>query len=286
MTLYYPKKGHATLSVTGTGCALRCKHCGGKYLEAMRDVSTLEKFRKALKELRSTGIQGFLLSGGCNPGHEIPFHPLEQEIRKAVSEDYFRINVHTGYMTLPRLFELKDMGIENVCIDVVGTTEVFREVYGIDHVDPDTFLFDVRKAGFRDIIPHITVGLLGGRLSHEFEALRLVRDNLKVPKKIVLLSLIPTKGTEYENAPLVGFEDMVSVIRSASNMFPATELILGCMRPHYDKGEIIAMVRVGLDSVVNPSPGLERTLKEYSSGNEDGSGAGFHIRRSDLCCSF
>ena len=285
LTLYYPGRGHATLSATGTRCSLRCKHCGGKYLRSMRDVSTPEKFRQVLEDLRSGGKKGFLLSGGCNPGHEIPFHHLEHEIRKAVSEG-FRINVHTGDMSLPRLFELKDMGIENVCIDVVGTTEVFREVYGDHYMDPDDFLYKVHVVGIVDVIPHITIGLLGGRLSHEFEAFRLVKKHLTGIEKLVLLSLIPTKGTAYENVEKVSWEGMVKVIGTAREMFPDTELILGCMRPHYHEGEILKMVEVGLDGIVNPSPGLERALEEYETGSENGSATRFNVVRSELCCSF
>ena len=280
MTFYYPGKGHATLSVTGTGCALRCKHCSAKYLESMFDVSTPEKFRRILDELEKKEVKGILLSGGCDDSGCVPFHHLQDEIRRAVKDDHFRINVHTGIMPLPRAVELREMGIENVCIDVVGTREAQKEVYGIEYLDPGFFLFDLTIAGFTEIIPHITVGLVGGKLSHEFEALRLVRDHLGEPKKLVLLSLIPTKGTDYEDAPRVSCEDMVKVIGNARNMFPASKLILGCMRPHYDKEEIMAMVRAGLDGVVNPSPGLERTLKDRSSE------AGFDVYTSELCCSF
>lgn len=284
LIFYYPGKGHATLSVTGTGCALRCKHCSGKYLESMIDVATPEKFREVIRELRITGKKGILLSGGCDSGGCVPFGHLRNEIAKAVSEDYFRINVHTGRIDLPGALELKGLGIENVCIDMVGTAEALLEVYGIEAV-PGESLKALAAAGFAEIIPHITVGLVGGKLSHEFEALRLVREHLGEPKKLVLLSLIPTKGTDYEDADPVDSRDMLKVIRNARNMFPTSELILGCMRPHYSAREITRMIEVGIDGLVNPPDKVEKNLARIGDESNKGGNRSI-IERKTSCCSF
>ena len=49
----------AVLSVTGTECALKCAHCGGKYLKHMLPV---ERWR----ELNPSEISSCLISGGCD----------------------------------------------------------------------------------------------------------------------------------------------------------------------------------------------------------------------------
>lgn len=277
ITFYYPKREHMSLSVTGPHCALGCRHCGGKYLESMMDVSTPEKFRQVLGNLRRTGIKGILLSGGCNADGCVPFFHLTEVIKEAVREGYFRINVHTGIVDREGARELMGTGIENICLDVVGTGEVIEEVYGLQRTDPGASLDALLKAGFRDIIPHITAGLLGGKLSHEEAALSLVRDKIGEPAKIVLLSLIPTRGTCYENAEKVDRREMVGIISTARKMFPGTELILGCMRPHYEAGEIVDMVKAGLDGIVNPPEEVGRELRE--NGGSD-------VVEKAFCCSF
>ncbi|MDP6155440.1 MAG: radical SAM protein [Candidatus Thermoplasmatota archaeon] len=277
LTLYYPSQHHATLSVTGTGCALDCKHCGRKYLENMLDVSTPEKFQKVVSELEKKGIKGILLSGGCDSMGKVPFTHLLDEIKKLTASSDMFINVHTGQIDLRDAEELYNMGIRNVCLDVVGGRVVIKNVYGLEVDDPGSSLESLIRAGFTDIIPHITVGLDGGKLSHEMKALELVKEKLARPEKLVFLSLIPTEGAVFREVRAVCADDMSVLIRNAKDMFPDAELILGCMRPHYSGDEIMKMIAVGLNGVVNPSRKLEEELR---------GGGKYKIKKSTSCCSF
>ena len=278
ITLYYPSRGHATLSVTGIGCALDCKHCGGKYLGNMLDVSTPGKFRNVVSELSNKGIGGILLSGGCDSRGKVPFRHLSNEIKKLTGRGAMLVNIHTGQIDLHDAMELYDTGIRNVCLDVVGDPEVIKSVYGLEVDDPGNSLESLVRAGFRDIIPHITIGLDCGKLGHEMKALELVKGKLDGPAKLVFLSLIPTEEAIFRNAPVVSAADMLTIIRSANDLFPDTELILGCMRPHYSADDIMKMMDAGLRGVVNPSHKVEEELTGW--------GRQLKIVKSTSCCSF
>jgi len=277
ITLYYPSHDHATLSVTGDGCALDCKHCGRKYLENMLDVSTPDRFRKVISELQKKGIKGILLSGGCDSMGKVPFAHLMDEIKKLTAESDILINVHTGQIDSHDSEELYNKGIRNICLDVVGDRGVIKDIYGLDVDNPGSSLESLVQAGFRDIIPHITVGLAGGKLGHEMKSLELVKAKLARPEKLVFLSLIPTEGAVFRNAGVVSTDDMLAIIRNAGELFPTTELILGCMRPHYSGDDIMKMINAGLTGIVNPSHKVEEVL--WGGGD-------YKIKKSTSCCSF
>ena len=278
ITLYYPSHDHATLSVTGSGCALDCKHCGRKYLGNMMDVSTPEKFRKVISELERNGINGILLSGGCDQSGKVPFTHLLGEIKKLTASSDMLINVHTGQIDSADAEELYNLGIRNICLDVVGDRGVIKNVYGLDIDESGGSLESLKRAGFTDIIPHITVGLDGGKLGHEMKSLDLIKEKLGKPEKLVFLSIIPTEGTVFRDAGAVSIDDIVAIIHTAKDLFPDTELILGCMRPHYSTDEIIEMIGAGVRGVVNPSYKVEEELVR--------GGRQLIIKKSTSCCSF
>ena len=55
-----------TISVTGKGCALNCRHCGGQVLETMYPVASSEELFNLCAKLKKEGALGCLLSGGCS----------------------------------------------------------------------------------------------------------------------------------------------------------------------------------------------------------------------------
>ncbi len=61
-----------TISVTGTSCALKCKHCGGKVLETMHPALSPKELFDLCTKLKQDGAQGCLVSGGCLPDGSVP----------------------------------------------------------------------------------------------------------------------------------------------------------------------------------------------------------------------
>lgn len=290
INLYYPDRGLATLSTTGAKCALNCAHCGGKYLRRMYDVSTPSKFRSVIGDLRNRGVEGVLLSGGCDGRGRVPFEHLADVIREMVRENDILINVHPGFVRKEDANKLRELGIENICPDVVGTSRVVRRIYGLDISDPAEHLCALKAAGFTSVTPHVTIGLDPGEPGHETKALELIDKCLDDPEKLVLLSLIPTKGTRLKDRSPPGPEDVIAVIGEARTGFPNTEIILGCMRSHYDTDTLLRMIETGLDGVVNPPRDLEARLEEaVERAVEKGRGELYGISalvKKESCCSF
>ena len=63
-----------SISVTGSFCALKCKHCNGKVLDTMLPAITPKELFNLCVELKSKGAVGCLISGGCLPNGSVPLH--------------------------------------------------------------------------------------------------------------------------------------------------------------------------------------------------------------------
>src|SRR3972149_11030564 len=61
--IYFFNEPFTPISLTGTRCALKCKHCNSHYLRHMLDGSNNKLFSHAI-DLANKGANGILLSGG------------------------------------------------------------------------------------------------------------------------------------------------------------------------------------------------------------------------------
>lgn len=270
---FYPGKAFPSVSITGNECKLSCKHCSGHYLGHMidaRDPEDLLRFAFGSKD-----ILGFLLSGGCQNEGRLDFSRHLQAVKRITTETDLVVNVHTGMIELEGAKELVEAGLMLASVDVVGDPEVVKEVYGVEAVDPAVTLKALKEAGFSTIVPHVCIGLKGGILSHEFKALEKIKSSGVEPAAIVFISLIPTRGTEYENSPVVGDDDQLKVIETARDMFPDTPLMLGCMRSKKDRNIEKLAILSGVDGVVLPSKQTIEWAQEK----------GFFVKRHDTCCA-
>ena len=64
---------YPALSVTGRDCAQHCAHCGGALLQSMPDVSKPGSLLEKCRALEAQGVQGILLSGGCDGRGRVPW---------------------------------------------------------------------------------------------------------------------------------------------------------------------------------------------------------------------
>ena len=271
---YYPGKDFPSVSVTGDDCSLECKHCSGHYLKHMVDAATPDRLLDFVHSRND--ISGFLLSGGCGPGGKVDFNPHLDAIKRITSETDLVLNVHTGMVDLETAEALRTAGLDLASVDVVGDPDVAREVYGVaPAVDPVDCLKALREAGFSTIVPHVCIGLLGGGLSHEFKALEMIEEAGIEPDGIVFISLIPTKGTEYEASPAPTPEDVFSVVSYARKLFAKTPLLLGCMRSKKERDTEIAALEAGADGIVLPSKETKEWVQEK----------GYDIEEHRTCCA-
>ncbi|MEM0313195.1 MAG: radical SAM protein, partial [Candidatus Bathyarchaeia archaeon] len=186
-----------TLSVTGKGCALNCKHCGGKVLETMHPATTPSELYSVCTKLRIMGAKGCLISGGCSPDGSIPLDDFLDAIERVKKDLALTIFAHVGIINLEKAKHLKKAGIDAVLIDIIGSDETIREICNLDLTasNYNKSLKALNDAGL-NFVPHVIAGLHYGKLLGEMHALQMISNYN--PSAIVIIAFIPIRGTEME----------------------------------------------------------------------------------------
>ncbi len=247
----------AVLSLTGAQCGLDCAHCGGHYLQGMQPIWDAEP----------DGSTSCLISGGCDPTGRMPVLARLDRVRRW--RQGRRMNWHVGFVSEEELRAIVPL-VDVISFDFVGDDETAREVYGHGRtVDEYVQTYRLLRRHARTL-PHITVGLRGGKLGHEGRALDLLAQ--EGADGLVFLVFVPTPGTRYADQSPPAPEDVAELFASARLRFPDVPLFLGCMRPrgrYRDRLDPLA-VRAGINVLVSPSRPARRQaaalkLKEVES---------------------
>ena len=281
--MYYKTSHHRssptrfpTVSVTGTACALNCKHCGGKVLETMHPATTPETLFALAQKLKQHGALGCLVSGGCLPDGSVPLNPFIPAIRKIKRELGLTVFVHTGIIDAATATALKRAGVDAALIDVIGSDQTIKKIGNLNVTVEDyaASLNALQKAGL-NLVPHVIVGLDDGRLKGELDALKTVAS--AKPSAIVIIAFMPIHGTEMAKVKPPTPADIAKVTATARLMLPKTPLVLGCVRPkgkHRHETDILAL-KAGVDAVAFPS---EEAVK-YAEQQ------GYKLSFSSYCCA-
>lgn len=265
-----------TVSVTGKGCTLNCKHCGGKVLETMHPADSPEKLLEVCTELKQKGALGCLISGGCLPDGSVPLEKFIPVIAKIKRDLGLTVLVHTGIINSEMAKQLKKAGVDAALIDIIGSDETIREIYHLNTTIQDyaESLKALNNAGI-DFVPHVIVGLHNGELKGEFTALNMIAQYK--PSAVVIISFMPIRGTAMATVTPPTPTDIARVTATARVMFPKTPVVLGCMRPkgkHRAETDMLAL-KAGVDAIAFPS---EEAIK-YAEAQ------GYAINFSPYCCS-
>ncbi|MCJ7633454.1 radical SAM protein, partial [Candidatus Bathyarchaeota archaeon] len=124
-------------------------------------------------------------------------------------------------------------------------------------------------------VPHIIVGLHWGKLKGEFKALEMISKYK--PNSLVVIALIPLKGTPLGSCSPPTPEDIAQVLAASKLALPTVPVTLGCMRPlgeHRVKTDIFA-VKAGVNAIAFPEKAAIDFAKEL----------GLNVTFSPLCCS-
>lgn len=272
---FYPGSSFPAVSVTGNECALNCRHCSRKYLEGMIPARSPDDLIALAEVLAERGAKGFLLSGGADPGGKVNLAPFAPAIEAIKSTTDLKINAHVGLTPPEELGLLVSSGVDSFSVDVYGDDGAIREVLGLDARADDYLkvIKDLDRLGAQVVAPHICVGIHGGKPSGELRAVELLKG--LEPRTLILISLIPTRGSAYEGVPAPGAGLVRSVIERAREELPATKLLLGCMRSKLDRGPEYDLVRAGLDGIVLPAT---RTVEKLKND-------GYVVKRKATCCA-
>ena len=239
---------YPALSITGSSCALNCDHCGARILETMINVSSPEQLVTECETLAKNGALGCLISGGSNTDGRLPWDSFAPAIREVKDKTALFVSVHTGLLDGECAQTLKEAGIDQALIDVVGDQETFSKIYHID----DGFwrieetLAALKEAGIQTI-PHIVVGLNYGKISGEYNALELVSKY--GPACLVIVVFMPIAGTKMESVSPPAAEEVAELIAAARLSMPDTHISLGCARPRSSYSE--GLEELAIDAGVN-----------------------------------
>ncbi|MCD6243003.1 radical SAM protein [Candidatus Bathyarchaeota archaeon] len=265
-----------TISITGSACSLKCKHCYGKVLKTMYPATTPEKLVNLCRKLKAEGALGCLISGGCLPDGSLPLEKFVEAISRIKRELGLTIAVHTGLIRFETAKKLKEAGIDSALLDIIGSDETIREIYRLNASvkDFDASLEALHKAGLA-VVPHVLVGLHYGKLKGEIKALEIISKYS--PSALIIIAFMPIRGTPMENVKPPSPLDIAKIIVIARLMFPNVPLALGCMRPkgkHRIETDILA-IRAGVNAIAFPT---EEAIMEVER-------LGYQFCFSSLCCS-
>ncbi len=271
-----PPDAFPSISITGSYCALRCKHCEGKTLRTMYPATSPRKLLELCAKLKRRGAIGCLISGGCSTDGSVPLEGFIDAISKVKRELGLIVTVHTGLVNYNVAKRLKEAGVDSAMLDVIGSDETIKDIYHLNAsvADFERSLRALHEVGIPSV-PHVVVGLHYGRLSGELRALQAVEKCS--PSAVVIIVFTPIRGTAMEGVHPPKPEDVAKVLTIARLMLQKTPVILGCMRP---KGEYRARVdelalRAGVNAIAFPTEGAIKLVESL----------GYEITFSPVCCS-
>ena len=267
LKVYRPIPRFPPISISGIKCTLKCRHCNGIYLKGMQSADTPEKLIRACQELDKNKAVGALVSGGSDiNGRMLNLTRMLGALRKVKEETNLIINIHPGLITKETA---RQLAVDFASLEIPSDT-VIRKVFKLDawsHDYVETY-HNLSDAGI-NVIPHICI--------YTGEESELLKD-IASPPVIVVIVFTPTKNTPMsaERAPDV--KSIGRVINNIHQMFPDTEISLGCMRPR--KGVVREEIEnEALKSGVSRMEMPSRNTIRYAMD------LGYEVKYFDACCA-
>jgi len=267
---------YRAVSITGERCELGCEHCKGALLETMLFAGDSNTLKKIGLEASARGDCGMLISGGCDPGGRLPWHDFCDAIAYLKHHTKLKISVHTGILDHATALLLKDAGVDQALIDVIGDEATAANVYHLENgVDLIKESLESLARVELETIPHILFGLHYGQEKGENNALDMI-GSFPI-KKYVVVVLMPMPGSPMSKVPPPTPLQVASFIANARLKYPDLMSSLGCARPRgkYRKRLDIMAVWAGVNSIALPHDGAL----------EFGQEKGLEIVFRESCCS-
>jgi uncharacterized radical SAM superfamily protein len=273
----YGRRGrYPAVSITGPDCGRNCQHCGGRLLASMRPATTPEQLLTLGRALASQGQAGLLLSGGGDQAGRLPWREMLPAIARLSSSTDLILTAHVGRIDAALARDLKQAGVRQALIDVVGDADTAREILRLPDglASQEETLAACAAAGL-EVVPHIILGLHGGQLRGEEQALEIVAS--LDPARVVLVVFMPLKRTALAVAAPLPLEEAARFIARARLRLPRARHHLGCARPRgrYRHQLDACAVRAGINALAIPSDGALEAAQEL----------GIPVSFQDTCCS-
>ena len=265
---------YPALSITGSDCALQCEHCKATLLETMIKASTPAMLVEKCLRLAERGNHGVLLSGGCDEKGQMPWEPFIPAIREIKENTNLFLSIHCGLVNDQQAEHLREAGVDQALIDVIGDDETYQAIY---HVDSGVSkiqesLGSLQKAGL-PVIPHVVCGLHFGRMKGERHAVEMIsRFNVE---QMVIVSLMNTRRTPLWKVASPRAEEVAEIIAEAKLKMPAVTVSMGCARERGNLEMELLAIDAGINRMALPSEEAVKRAETY----------GLQIRYQKTCCS-
>ena len=275
MFSYHGLKGkYPAVSITGGDCALQCDHCRGSILTPMISATSSESLIKRAHRLAEKGNYGILISGGCDQEGRLPWEDIIPAIREIKEKTDLHISIHSGLVDDGTALRLKEAGVDQALIDVIGDDDTFQRIYhvpfGISRIQ-DT-LESLQRAEI-PMIPHIVCGLHFGEMKGEERAVEII-SRFDV-EQVVIVALMTIRGTPLSGVEPPGAKEVAQIILKARLSIPDAPLSLGCARRRGDSLLELLAIDAGINCMALPSDEAIRHAENY----------GLEIRYQMTCCS-
>lgn len=265
---------YPAVSITADKCKLRCPHCEGKVLAGMVPTETPEALLATCLRFWEKGHVGVLISGGCDHRGRLPWETHLEAIRTIKTKTDMIVSVHCGLIDKACAERLKDTGVDQALIDVIGDDTTFRQVYGLDGGVKRiaTSMNALNQVGL-SLVPHIVCGLNKGRIVGEMAAVdMLTRFDID---QLVVVSLMGIPGTAGWRYTPPKAEAVADIIARARLQMPRTPISLGCARQRGNHRIEILAIDAGINRMALPSEAaIEHARKR-----------GLAVRYQKSCCS-
>ncbi|CAO0820868.1 hypothetical protein DFAR_1990007 [Desulfarculales bacterium] len=210
---------YPAVSITGSECGRQCQHCAGRRLAPMRPATTPHELLALGCELAASGQAGLLLSGGGDQSWRLPWRKLLPAIAElSVSTDLI-LTVHVGRIDAALARDLKQAGVRRrLSMWWTTGTRLGRSCVWPRAWQVRTKPWRPCTAAGLEVVPHIILGLHGGRLRGELQALEIVAG--LDPKRVVRVVFMPLKRTSLAGATPLPLEDAARFIAQVRLRLP------------------------------------------------------------------
>lgn len=267
---------YRAVSITGDRCDLSCDHCKGKLLETMAHAPDPDSLQRIAFEARDRGDVGMLISGGCDSSGRLPWRDFIPAIARLAEETGLTVTVHPGQVDRQTAVALKDAGVSQALVDVIGHDETVRQVYHLEEgVSAIRRTMDNLAAAGLEMVPHVLFGLHYGRQLGEESALEMLKGYPL--KKYVAVVIMPFRGTPMEGVQAPPPEQVAGFLVKARKELPELWACLGCARPrgHYRKTLDVLAVQAGINAIALPA----------EAAVDKARWSGLDVRTEEACCS-
>ena len=265
---------YPAISITGSDCALNCDHCRGKILDTMLAAESSRNLVDLCRKLAGQGQQGVLISGGCRADGTLAWRQFLPAIEAIKAQTDLFVSVHSGLVDPETARDLKNAGVDQALIDVIGDDRTLQSVYHLPFgVDRIVAAMEALAAAGLPMVPHIVCGIDHGRIVGEYQAVKMIAP-FDVAQ-VVIVSLMRLSGTPMAGVCLPEAQQVADIIAETRIRLPHVAISLGCARQRGNTRLEELAIEAGINRMALPSEAAVARADAY----------GLDIRYQPTCCS-